>query len=120
MTYLSTRQPSILNFADINPELFNDYLRHLQFDIAPRTGAPLSINARRARAGTVAKFLSDGAAWDWPNFPTRPILDPNDLPKLAHRVPRFIPVFLGGKLVANGEAEYQETDVVIEAWRFPI
>jgi hypothetical protein len=29
-------------------------------------------------------------------------------------------LFLGGKLVANGEAEYQETDVVIEAWRFPI
>ena len=119
VTYLSTRQPSILNFADINPELFNDYLRHLQFDIAPRTGAPLSINARRARAGTVAKFLSDGAAWDWPNFPTRPILDPNDLPKLAHRVPRFIPEDQLSRLMAqlpSLECEFQKAALLIARW----
>ena len=119
MTYLSTRQPSILNFADINPELFNDYLRHLQFDIAPRTGEPLSINARRARAGTVAKFLSDGAAWDWPNFPTRPILDPNDLPKLAHRVPRFIPEDQLSRLMAqlpSLECEFQKAALLIARW----
>lgn len=119
VTYLSTRRPSILNFADINPELFNDYLRHLQFDIAPRTGAPLSINARRARAGTVAKFLSDGAAWDWPNFPSRPILDPNDLPKLAHRVPRFIPEDQLSRLMAqlpSLECEFQKAALLIARW----
>ena len=119
VTYLSTRQPSILNFSDVSPELFNDYLRHLQFDIAPRTGAPLSINARRARAGTVAKFLSDGAAWDWPNFPNRPLLDPNDLPKLAHRVPRFIPDDQLSRLMAQLpklECAYQRTALLIARW----
>lgn len=119
VTYLSTRQPSILNFSEISPELFNDYLRHLQFDIAPRTGAPLSINARRARAGTVAKFLSDGAAWDWPNFPCRPVLDPNDLPKLAHRVPRFIPDDQLSRLMAQLpklECAFQRTALLIARW----
>ena len=117
--YLAGLQPKVQTFADITPDLFNDYLRHLQHDIAPRTGAPLSITARRARAGAVARFLADGAAWDWPNFPTRPLLDPSDLPRLAHRVPRFIPDDQLSRLMEHLpkiECAFQRAALLVARW----
>jgi len=119
VTYLSTLQPTIRTFSDITPDDFNGYLRHLQFDPAPRTQAPLSITARRARAGTIARFLADGAAWGWPNFPSRPLLDPNDLPKLAHHVPRFIPEEQLSRLmeqVPKLACPFQRTALLIARW----
>lgn len=117
--YVAGLQPKVQTFADITPDLFNDYLRHLQHDVAPRTGAPLSITARRARAGAVARFLADGAAWDWPNFPTRPLLDPSDLPKLAQRVPRFIPDDQLSRLMehlSKIECAFQRAALLVARW----
>ena len=50
---------------------------------------------------------------------TRPILDPNDLPKLAHRVPRFIPEDQLSRLMAqlpSLECEFQKAALLIARW----
>jgi integrase len=119
VTFLSATSPAISTFADVTPEHFSEYLVFLRSEIAQRTGAPLSITARRARAGAAARFLADGAAWGWPNFPSRPLLDPNDLPRLAHRVPRFIPENELSRLmkqVPKLECEFQRTALLVARW----
>lgn len=119
VTFLSSTAPTISTFADVTPAHFNAYLQFLQSETALRTGAPLSITARRARAGAAARFLADGAAWGWPNFPNRPLLDPNDLPRLAHHVPRFIPEGELNRLmeqVPKLECEFQRAALLIARW----
>lgn len=119
VTFLSAESPAISTFADVTPEHFNAYLLFLQSEVTRRTRAPLSITARRARAGTVARFLADGAAWGWPNFPNRPLLDPNDLPRLAHRIPRFIPEGELSRLmeqIPKLECEFQRTALLVARW----
>lgn len=119
VSFLSKAKPRVSVFADVTPDLFNDYLEFIRVDIRPRAGAPLSITARRARAGAVARFLADGAAWGWPDFPDRPVLDTNDLPRLAHRVPRFIPEDQLNRLmqeVVRLECDFQRTALLIARW----
>jgi integrase len=89
--HLSTTFPEMANFGAVKPTHMTSFLEAMTSEPRPRTGRPVSITSRRARAGTVARFLSDGAAWGWENFPTRPVLDVRDLPRLPNRVPRFIP-----------------------------
>lgn len=89
--HLATKFPVIANFGGVTPAHMTSFLEAMAAEPRPRTGRPVSITSRRARAGTVARFLSDAAAWGWENFPTRPVLDVRDLPRLPHRVPRFIP-----------------------------
>jgi integrase len=89
--YLAKKFPGIANFSEITPAHMTSFLQAMATEPRPRTGRPVSITGRRARAGTVARFLFDGAAWGWENFPTRPVLDVRDLPRLPQRVPRFIP-----------------------------
>ena len=89
--YLSTLKPRVKDFGDVTADHVAVFLHSMKDETVIRTGNPLSITARRARAGAVARFLADGAAWEWPNFPARPVLDVKDLPRLPHHVPRFIP-----------------------------
>ena len=89
--FLAQLKPRIRNFADIDSTQITAFLNGMKHETAVKTGAPLSISAQRARAGAVAQFLADAGCWGWPDFPSRPVLDPKDLPRLPHRVPRFIP-----------------------------
>ena len=89
--HLATKFPRIATFGEVTPAHMTSFLQAMAAEPRPRTGRPVSITSRRARAGTVARFLFDGAAWGWENFPTRPVLDVRDLPRLPQRVPRFIP-----------------------------
>ncbi len=117
--FLSSWSPAISTFADVTPARFSAYLLLLQSEATRRTGAPLSITARRARAGIVARFLADGAALGWPDFPNRPLLDPNDLPRVPHRIPRFIPEGELSRLmeqVPKLECEFQKTALVVARW----
>ena len=119
VSFISEAKLGISVFADVTPELFNAYLEFIRVDIRPRTTSPLSITARRSRAGAVARFLADGAAWGWPDFPDRPVLDPNDLPRLVHRVPRFIPENELNCLmqeVARLECNFQRTALLVARW----
>ena len=89
--FLAQLKPRIRTFADINSTQMTAFVNGMKHETAVRTGAPLSISAQRARAEAVARFLADGVCWGWPDFPSRPVLNPKDLPRLPHRVPRFIP-----------------------------
>jgi integrase len=89
--HLSRTAPEVRTFADVKATHMNAFLEAMMTDIKPRTGRPLSVTARRSRASTAARFLADGAAWGWPDFPTRPVLDIRNLPRMPRHVPRFIP-----------------------------
>jgi integrase len=89
--HLARLTPTIKTFADVTVDHMTGFLEAMKHETVARTGKPLSTTARRARAGAVARFLADGSAWDWPGFPSKPVLDVKDLPRLPHHVPRFIP-----------------------------
>jgi integrase len=89
--FLMRYNPTIETFADITADVMTDFLIDLRTQVAARTGRTLSITAQRARALHVAQFLNECAAWEWPDFPTRPVLNARDLPRLPQRLPRYIP-----------------------------
>ena len=89
--FLVRHDPAINRFADITPEVMTAFLLDLRSQVVARTGSTLSITAQRARALHIAQFLDEGAAWGWPDFPVRPVLNTRDLPRLPQRLPRYIP-----------------------------
>lgn len=89
--FLVRHDPEINRFADITSEIMTAFQIDLRSQVSARTKRILSITAQRARALHVAQFLNEGAAWDWPDFPTRPVLNTRDLPRLPMRLPRYIP-----------------------------
>jgi integrase len=91
IAHLARTAPSIETFADVTAEHMNSFLTAMTEEINLKTGRPLSITARHTRASAVACFLSDGARWNWPNFPCRPVLDVRNLPRIPKSIPRFIP-----------------------------
>jgi integrase len=91
VAHLAGLTPAVRTFADVTADHMTGFLSAMTQETVARSGKPLSITARRARAGAVASFLADGSAWDWPDFPNKPVLDVKDLPRLPHHVPRFIP-----------------------------
>jgi integrase len=117
--HLATKFPKIANFGEVTPAHMTSFLQEMTTEPRPRTGRPVSITSRRARAGTVARFLSDGAAWGWESFPTRPVLDVRDLPRLPHRVPRFIPADELGRLmdaIRTLPCPYQRAALLTARW----
>jgi integrase len=117
--FLSSASPAISTFADVTATHFNAYLLLLQSEATRRTGAPLSITARRARATTAARFLADGAALGWPNFPDRPLLDRKDLPRVPHCIPRFIPEGELSRLmeqVPKLGCDFQKAALLVARW----
>jgi len=89
--HLAVAAPGIECFAELKPDHMTSFIEAMAAEVRPKTGRLLSITAQRARVGAVARFLADGAAWDWPGFPTRPLLNVRDMPRPPRRVPRFIP-----------------------------
>ena len=89
--HIAVTAPELDTFAAVTPSHMASFLEAMVTEPRPRTGRPVSITGRRSRAGAVARFLADGAAWGWNGFPTRPVLDTRELPRLPQRVPRFIP-----------------------------
>lgn len=89
--HLAAAAPGIESFAELTSDHMTSFIEVMAAEVRPKTGRPLSITAQRARVGAVAQFLADGAAWDWPGFPTRPLLNVRDMPRLPRHVPRFIP-----------------------------
>jgi integrase len=96
-----------------------DFVIDLRSQIGARSGRPLSITAQRARALHVSHFLAEGAAWEWPGFPTRAVLDPRDLPRLPQRLPRSIPpdqlVAVMNEVRKLG-CDYQRAAILVARW----
>jgi site-specific recombinase XerD len=90
-TWLIDRHPRLHSFAEVTRidcqefAVWLDTLRH------QRTGAALASTTKRSDLQAVLGLFRDGAAWEWPDMPTRPLLIAGDLPKIPRAVPRFIP-----------------------------
>jgi integrase len=117
--FIVRRRPEVTTFAEVTRDVMMDFVIDLRGQIGARSGRPLSITAQRARALHVAHFLSEGAAWEWPGFPTRAVLDPRDLPRLPQRLPRSIPP---NQLAAVMEevrklaCDYQRAAILVARW----
>lgn len=89
--HLERCAPDVRKFSAVKREHALSFMKSMSTEKSTRTGAPLSVTARRARISAVSHFLSDATAWGWSDIPTRPLFDWRDLPRLASRIPRFIP-----------------------------
>ena len=117
--FLVRHDPTINHFADITREVMTAFLLDLRSQVVARTGSTLSITAQRARALHVAQFLNEGAAWGWPDFPTRPVLNTRDLPRLPQRLPRYIPAGQLGPVmeeVRKLPCDFQRAAILTARW----
>jgi integrase len=120
--FLVRHDPKIERFADITPEVMTAFQIDLRTQIGAKTKRTLSITAQRSRALHVAQFLSEGAAWEWPDFPTRPVLNTRDLPRLPQRLPRYIPAEQLGPLmeeVRKLSCDFQRAAILTARWSGP-
>ena len=119
LKHLALVAPKVDSFAKLSREHAVSFVQAMAE--APRiaTGRSLSIYARRARIGAVARFFEDAIAWGWPDMPNRPLLDRRDMPRPPARIPRFIPADELAKLMEAVKAlssPYQRTALLIARW----
>lgn len=117
--FLVRHDPKIEKFANVTSEVMTAFLIDLRSQVGARTKRTLSITAQRSRALHVAQFLSEGAAWEWPDFPTRPVLNTRDLPRLPQRLPRYIPAEQLGPLmneVRKLPCDFQRAAILTARW----
>jgi len=54
-------------------------------------GTAMSLGHRRGQILTVRQFLADIAEWGWPDVPARTLIYSQDIPRLPHPLPRYLP-----------------------------
>lgn len=117
--FLARSQPEVITFAGVTRDVMMSFVIDLRSQIGARSGRLLSITAQRVRALHVAQFLSDGAAREWPDFPTRAVLDPRDLPRLPQRLPRSIPPDRLAAVLAEVRklaCDFQRAAILVARW----
>ncbi|MGH3939006.1 MAG: tyrosine-type recombinase/integrase [Pseudonocardiaceae bacterium] len=95
--------------ADIDPDLasitaldrrkhIEPYLTSLTDTINPKNHELITIADRSRRVLAVMGFLTDITEWGWPQAPPRKLMFHDDVPKLPHTLPRYLPVDVDRRL----------------------
>ena len=100
MSHLVTACPKVERFADLTRDQALGFAAAMAEDARAQTSRALSPTARRARIAAIIMFFRDAIAWNWPDMPTRPLLDHRDMPKMPARIPRYIPADVLARLMA--------------------
>ncbi len=111
--------PEIESFAELTRAHILEFLEALNARIAPKTGLPLAQSSKLRRMSCLSVFFREVATWEWEDVPVRPLLGIGDLPKVAQRIPRYIPEDeLARLMVAVRELEcpYQRAALLIARW----
>lgn len=117
--WLIEHHPRRQSFTEVTRADCQDFAVWLGTLRHPRTGGPLATNTKRSDLQAVLGLFRDGAAWEWPDMPTRPLLLAGDLPKIPRAVPRFIPDHELGPLTDAIRAlpcPYQQAALLIARW----
>jgi integrase len=119
IVFLTEIAPSIESFAQVEREHVLAFAKMLEVEPTCRTGRPASVATRRGRLAAVSSFFRETAAWGWDDVPGRQLLTLGDLPKRAHRIPRYIPADELERLMAAIRAlpcPYQRAALLVARW----
>lgn len=119
VAWLVEREPQIDSFAAVTREHVLDFAEALTQMIGMRSGKPFAVLTRRGYLSALSVFFRDVASWGWDDAPTRPLLGSGDLPKMPHRVPRYIPEDELARLmtaIRSLECPYQRAALLIARW----
>lgn len=117
--WVAENYPEVESFAEVGRDVVLDYATALATEISPRTGEILAQTTRKGKLNSLSVFFRDTTDWGWEGVPGRRLLGPGDFPRIAHRIPRFIPDDELGRLmeaVGKIECPYQRGAVVIARW----
>lgn len=95
--------------ADIDPELgsiaeldrrkhIEPYLTSLVDAISAKNNELITVADRSRRVLALMGFLTDITEWGWPQAPPRKLMFRDDVPKLPHTLPRYLPVDIDRRL----------------------
>ena len=117
--WLLKNQPSIKSFADVNREQVLQFRESLNHRVTVLTKRKWSEYTKRGVICSLCTFSRDTATWGWEDVPVHPWLGAWDLPKMPHRVPRYIPEAEFSRLMVAIRAlpcDYQRTALLIARW----
>lgn len=89
--WLAREHPDVDSFAAVTRAQVLDYAAALDTTRGVRTDRVLAANTKRGLLSRLSIFFQDVAAWGWDDVPGHPLLGIGDLPKMPHRIPRYIP-----------------------------
>lgn len=119
LDHLAEAAPAVQEFGAVTREHALGYLHRMATEVRPRTGRALSALTRRSRTSAVAQFCRQTAAWEWEGAPPRQLIDLRDYPRVAERIPRYIPADELERLMAAIRAmacPYQRTALLVARW----
>jgi len=77
------------------------YLTSLVDAVSIKNGEPITVADRSRRVLALACFLTDITEWGWPEAPPRKLVFRDDVPKLPHVLPRYLPVDVDRRLTTG-------------------
>ena len=117
--WLTEQDPQIDSFDVVTRDHILEFAEALKSMIGVRTGTPLTVLTRRGYLSALSVFFRDVASWGWEDVPVRPLLGNGDLPKMPHRIPRYIPDEDLARLMTTIralECPYQRAALLIARW----
>ena len=91
--FLVTVDPELTSVKDLDRRRhIEPWLASLPETLNIKDGQPISIGDRNRRVVAVSTFLTDITEWDWDCAPARKVIFRDDIPKLPHVLPRYLPV----------------------------
>jgi len=119
IAWIAEAYPDIVSFAAVTRDHVLEYAQYLDGVVGVRTGRPLALLTKRNRLAGLSHLFHDIVAWGWDDTPRHPLLGPGDLPRIPHRVPRYIPEDELARLMAAVRAlpcPYQRAALLIARW----
>ena len=99
--FLTETDPTLMSVRDLDRRRhIEPFLSSLVDAISDKDGAPISIGDRNRRVVAVSTFLRDITEWGWDAAPPRKVLFRDDIPKLPHVLPRYLPIDADRRLTA--------------------
>jgi len=111
--------PAVRSFAAVTREHVMEYAGALDGTTSGQTGRLLAPTYKQSLLSGLSAFFRETAAWGWDEVPGRPLLGVGDLPKMPHRVPRYIPDHELARLMDAIRAlpcPYQRAALLIARW----
>lgn len=100
--FLASIDPELLSVGDLDRRRhIEPWLASLPETLNVKDSQPISIGDRNRRVVTVSTFLTDITEWDWDIAPARKVIFRDDIPKLPHLLPRYLPVDADRRLTAS-------------------
>lgn len=119
IVWLEQTYPAVDSFTQVTRSMLLEYLQTLNTRVGAVSKRPLTIASKREIIGRLVQFFRELAQWGWEDAPTSAPLLEADIPKLPHRIPRYIPDDQLERLMAalpTLDCPYQRAALLIARW----